>query len=160
MSVWFSSDLHLGNTRSRGIGSSEQTANRIVVNINSMVNKGDKLFLLGDVADTYEGLKCINKIRCANIELILGNHDKFQLTKYHQAGIKKIHGFRGYKNYWLSHCPIHPNEMRKKIANIHGHIHRDGDTEKITDSRYFNVNTEFHEFYPVSMDNINKYYNQ
>ena len=97
MSVWFSSDLHLGHPKSRGIGTPEQAAETIITNINSVVSKGDKLYLLGDIADTYDGLKWICEIHCKYIELILGNHDKFQLTKYHQAGLKKIHGYKGYK---------------------------------------------------------------
>jgi len=27
------------------------------------------------------------------------------------------------RDYWFSHAPIHPQEMRGKKGNIHGHLH-------------------------------------
>ena len=28
-----------------------------------------------------------------------------------------------YKKMWLTHCPIHPDEMRRCVGNLCGHIH-------------------------------------
>jgi hypothetical protein len=45
----------------------------------------------------------------------------------------------------LTHCPIHPAEMRKCIANVHGHVHQNSITTKklfcdpIEDPRYINA---------------------
>lgn len=162
MSTWFTSDLHLGHvliaqtrgfTRA-GVPDANYHDWELIENINSRVHKRDKLFILGDVAFTDAGLQRLGDIRCRNIEVILGNHDKYPLKRYLQY-VQKIHGFRGYRDYWLSHCPIHPAEIREKAANIHGHVHVFSDTEKIEDQRYYNVNVEFHKFFPVSLDKIN-----
>jgi len=146
MGVWFTSDLHLGNHlngkmgegRTRLGSTADEAGWHITETINELVHKRDKLYILGDVIDHQEiGFKWANQIRCQNVELIMGNHDVFQLNRYIGLGWK-IHGFRGYKNYWLSHCPMHPYELRtggNKIGNIHGHIHVFGDTQKIEDPR-------------------------
>jgi len=163
MSTWFTSDLHLGHYsvgKTRGFDITDEHDYTLVENINSKVNKRDKLFILGDLAFTDKGLHWLDVVRCRNIELILGNHDKYPLRRYMEHGITKFHGFRGYKNYWLSHCPIHPNEIRKKTGNIHGHIHTFGDTEKIIDPRYYNVNVEFHDLHPVSLEEIERHFKE
>ena len=161
MSTFFTSDLHLGQSRiieDRKFSCIDEHDWKLVENINEMVNKRDKLFILGDLAFSPKGLNWASQIACQNIELILGNHDMYQIKKYHQAGILKIHGFRGYRNKWLSHCPMHPNEIRKKDGNIHGHIHKFGDTPDITDPRYYNVNVEYHDLKPVPFEAIEEYY--
>jgi calcineurin-like phosphoesterase family protein len=158
MSVWFTSDLHLGHQHcsdTRGFPSVEEHDSHLIENINDSVNKRDKLFILGDLAFSDAGLKRVNDIQCRNIELVLGNHDKYPIWKYLNV-VNKIHGFRGYKNYWLTHCPIHPHEIRKKCGNIHGHVHIFGDTKSIDDPRYLCVNVEFHNFKPVSFEAIEK----
>ncbi|MCP5004645.1 MAG: hypothetical protein GY941_12015, partial [Planctomycetes bacterium] len=165
MSVWFTSDLHLGH---RGVlkwsraefkeGDIDYHDFTIIENINSWVNKRDKLYILGDLAFSDRALQRARDINCENIELILGNHDTYPIHKYMSMGMK-LHGFRGYKNFWLSHCPIHPSEMRKKTGNIHGHIHRGGDTAVIDDPRYFNVNIELHKYLPVPFDKIKAHFN-
>lgn len=126
---------------------------QIVENINALVGKNDKLFILGDVAFSRNGLQWANNIMCRNIELILGNHDMYPIEQYQAMGWK-VHGFHKYKGYWLSHCPIHPNELRDMHGNIHGHVHIFSDTPKITDPRYFNANPEFHKFYPIKFHKI------
>ena len=158
MSVWFTSDLHLGNDRcavTRKLNNAEEHDYYLTENINSYVNKADKLYILGDCCDTYHGFKWMQNIKCRNIEILLGNHDQMGVGTYLSLGWK-VTGFRKYKDYWLSHCPIHPHEMREKTANIHGHTHIWGDTRPITDPRYVCVNPEFHEMKPVSFEQIEK----
>lgn len=158
MSVWFTSDLHLGHimiAETRKFMSIDDHDHQMVENINDSVNKRDKLYILGDLAFSDKGMKWAHSIRCQNVELILGNHDKYPVKKYLDMGWK-LHGFRGYRDYWLSHCPIHPNEIRMKKGNLHGHIHIFGDTQAITDPRYLCVNPEFHQLKPISFESIEK----
>jgi hypothetical protein len=79
------------------------------------------------------------------------------LVKYVQAGIK-IHGLTTYKDAWLSHCPIHPQEMRKKNLNVCGHLHLNNvmhiDQEGNLDLRYFNVSCENIDYTPISYNQI------
>jgi len=160
INVWFTSDMHLGNDRcaaTRKLNSGDEHDYYLTENINSYVNKNAKLYIIGDACDSKHGLKWARNIRCKNIELILGNHDKFPIQVYQNELRWKVHGFKKYRDFWLSHCPMHPYEIRKQLGNIHGHIHAWGDTQKITDPRYFCVNPEFHEMKPVSIMEI---YNQ
>lgn len=56
-----------------------------------------------------------------------------------------------YKDFWLSHCPLHPNELRGK-KNIHGHVH----FQSIPDSRYFNTSLENINYTPINVEEIRK----
>lgn len=151
--VWFTSDLHLGHeyaAKVRGFSCVEEHDITIIDNINSKLNKRSKLFVLGDM---YWTQKAMSYPKLAgNIELIMGNHDRYQLNRYLKV-VDKVHGFKGYKNYWLSHCPIHPNEIRNKKGNIHGHQHLFGDTPQVY-MPYFNVNIEMHNYHPINFDTI------
>lgn len=53
-----------------------------------------------------------------------------------------------YKNTWISHCPIHPQELRNRDGNIHGHLHN----SIVPDLRYFNVNLDVngYDFVPLT----------
>ena len=55
-----------------------------------------------------------------------------------------------YKGIWLSHCPIHPLELRGREGNAHGHLH----LEKLNDKRYFNVNIDVNNYEFVTFDKI------
>lgn len=159
MAVYFTSDLHLGHrlvADLRGFDSTDEHDFTIVENINKDVHKNDKLFILGDVAFTDKGLKWLNNIQCRNIEMLYGNHDKYSANVYLKY-VQKLHGFRQYKNYWLSHCPIHPQEMYRCKGNIHGHLHNGGATGKsVSDPTYFNVNVDCNNLTPVPFDYIEK----
>lgn len=57
-----------------------------------------------------------------------------------------VQGFMKYKEFWLSHCPIHPAELRGK-TNLHGHVH----SATIDDVRYFNTSLENINYKPISL---------
>lgn len=157
MSVYFSSDWHLGSnsmaTIHRGFKSIEEHDNTIIERMNSIVTKRDKLFILGDVAFNKRGLNKLNDLNCRVIEIILGNHDYEPMHSYIGVGVK-LHGFKKYKKYWLSHCPIHPNELYRSKGNIHGHVHATGNSKEILEPGYFNVNVDVNDYYPVAFETI------
>ena len=167
--VYFISDLHLGHKnicKFRPFDSVEEHDSLIKDNILSTVRRRDKLFLLGDIAFTDEsGDWIVNDLHkyCNNLVIVLGNHDTSEgscnIPKYINAGIK-LHGLTTYKNAWLSHCPIHPDEMRNKALNIHGHTHSNNiqtSYEGIAlgdDPQYFNVSCENVDYKPIRYDQI------
>ena len=154
--VYFTSDLHLGHAfaaRTRAIPNIDEHDWHIVETINETVPKRGKLFIVGDMAFSRKGMQWARNIRCQNVELILGNHDMYKTQEYMDMGWK-IHGFTRYKDFWMSHCPMHPNEIRKMAGNIHGHVHRFSDTPRVEDPRYFNVNCEYHSYKPVRYDRL------
>lgn len=54
----------------------------------------------------------------------------------------------GGKKFWLSHCPLHPEELRGRL-NIHGHVH----TNSVRDQRYINVSFEMSKT-PIPLEDI------
>jgi calcineurin-like phosphoesterase family protein len=61
---------------------------------------------------------------------------------------------KSYKSFWLSHCPIHPQELRNRKANIHGHLHG----SVLNDPRYFDVCPEKHNYQMVDYEEIKAFY--
>jgi len=102
---------------------------------NEVVKKRDTVFVLGDVCMDIEKMKIIGKMK-GNKILVMGNHDEFNMQVYLKYFYKVVSLIR-YKGYWLSHCPIHPEELRGR-KNIHGHCH----SNSVPDERYFNACVE------------------
>jgi len=153
MSVYFISDLHFGHNHIHRFGhrpwadSPEEHDEVLLDRINSTVKKRAKLYVLGDVAFNLEGVEVFKRIRCANIEVLWGNHD---LVKQLAPFVTRHHGFCKYKkDFWLSHCPIHPAELRGK-RNIHGHVHHN----VLDDCRYISVCVDSCDGYPIPFEEI------
>lgn len=148
-------DLHLGHRNIIKYRPQFKTATEhdetIVDNIKHTVNKRDNLYILGDAAFTHEALKLISNIHCRKI-LIMGNHDQMGTMKIADLVnvYDAIHSLISYRNYWLSHAPIHSDELRSRLGNIHGHTH----THNINDSRYLNLSADQINFTPVTFSHI------
>lgn len=158
--VWFTSDLHLGHKTAaylRGFSSVEEHDAHILAKL-QIVGKKDKLFVLGDVAWRPQSLMLLHDAPGIK-ELIFGNHDKLQIACYLKV-FPKVHGFRRYKDFWLSHCPIHHQEIYRCTANIHGHIHNGSATKQPEDHRYFNVNIDMNDMDVVNFDTILENYDE
>ena len=155
--VYFSSDFHFGHKAiikyRTNFSSIEEHDNHILERM-SKLTKRDDLFILGDFlfdCDKFEWyLKEISKMPL-KIKLVLGNHDSLKL--YTQDIAKNIElqlPLFSYKSMWISHCPIHPDEMRNRVANIHGHLHN----AVLDDDRYFDVGLDKNNYEFVSLDFI------
>ncbi len=153
MNTWVIGDLHFGH---RNIGkfrpefSSEPEHRRHVVRCwNDTVKKGgDRIFVLGDAAFTMEGLETFAELRGRKF-LIRGNHDELS-TNLYLAFFEEVYGMVAYKNAWLTHAPIHPDELRGRV-NVHGHVHSATiqDADGWNDPRYFNACPEAIGYAPV-----------
>jgi len=171
--VWFTSDWHLGHpasARIRGFDTVEEHDATIINNIKTMCGKKDKLFILGDVAWNMNSIEQLEDLPQTK-ELIIGNHDTLN-TQVYLKYFTKVHGFRKYKNFWLSHCPIHPQElfrcfgnicghehMSDMYGNVHGHLHNGAATPPLA-LPYFNVNVDFNDYKPINLDTIIEAYNE
>jgi calcineurin-like phosphoesterase family protein len=147
--VFFSSDFHLGHkviTKYRTQFGSIKEHDECILDSISKLTKRQLLYINGDFifeSPLYEHyLQQINKMPC-RIKVIMGNHDNVDL--YKQTIAKNIEiqlPLFSYKNIWVSHCPIHPKEIRGRLGNIHGHLHGG----IINDPYYFNVNLDNNNF--------------
>lgn len=117
---------------------------------NSVVSPRDKVYHLGDVAFTKEGLHLL-KMMNGKKRLIRGNHDLFKTSLYSQY-FHEIYGVRQINGVWLTHVPMHWDCVkgeRVKI-NVHGHLH----AKKIDNPKYFNVSVERINYTPISIDEV------
>lgn len=153
MSVYFTSDLHLQHNlaaQKRGFDSISEHDAAVMDSLRSVTTKRTVLWVLGDVAMDRQGVHEIGALP-GQLRLVRGNHDEYEESLYRDS-FDQIHGFLKYKNLWLSHCPIHPQEMWRCGANVHGHIHKGAATPELP-FPYINVNWDFWRR-PVSLDEI------
>lgn len=127
----------------------------LISQINSVVRKRDNLYILGDLCWTRSELTILGELN-GNKNFILGNHDKFDVEEYSKYGRVRP-GIMAYKGYWLSHAPIHPDELRGR-PNIHGHVHTHTvrNTYGEIDKRYVNVCVEALNGIPIDIRSISK----
>lgn len=136
--------MHRNMAIKRGFKNETDQDIHIVNKWNSVVNKRDVTYILGDITmekDEYWILDLLNGIK----KVILGNHDKRQhvpsLLKY----VNSVAGMEKYKQgILLTHCPIHTCEMDRFSYNIHGHVHEN----TLEDKRYINVSAEVIDYTP------------
>lgn len=158
--VYFTSDLHLGHrniAKYRKPFSTAKEHDEFMIDKLSKLNKRDLIFILGDFIFKgeyfYEQMRTISKLPC-RIKVILGNHDSLELLDYRSHWLSIENPLMSYKNLWLSHCPIHTNELRNRQGNVHGHLHK----ESLEDSRYFNVNIDVNAYEFVTLDTIKEHF--
>jgi calcineurin-like phosphoesterase family protein len=159
--VRFIADLHLGHqnmaTR-RGFDSVEAHDEHIIQTWNSIVDKRDVTYILGDITmekkTPYHLLDRLNGFK----HVVLGNHDRKQDTPELLKYVDSVAGMVQYKGYFLTHCPIHPTELtyRGVAGNIHGHVH-----ENIIDEPgYICVSCEVVNYQPKTLNELCHEYNR
>lgn len=164
---YYSSDFHLGHKsicKYRPQFSTPEEHDECVLQMMEKLTKRDILYVLGDFL--FEGpkykeyLERIKKMP-VRIKLVMGNHDCIDLYKDCIGSNIEIQlPLFSHKNMWISHAPIHTQEIRGRLINIHGHLH--GGVvmlNDIQDRRYFNVNLDNNNFEFVHLDTIKQYVN-
>lgn len=158
--IRFISDLHFGHKNMairRGFKDEFEHDEYIIKQWNSVVNKRDTVFILGDI--TMERSKWYFRLDSlfGYKKVILGNHDKLscvpELLKYVNSvgGMLNLKNFNS-KNIVLTHCPVHPSEFNYKVDyNIHGHVHEN----TLDDKRYINVSAEVIDYKPKTFEELN-----
>ncbi len=154
--VHFISDPHFGHHkvlkfenyyRSKvmgGITTIEEHDTLICKNWHDKVSKKDKVFVLGDLGFGWRIMKDLPGMKV----LLLGNHDEDKARNYLEV-FDDIIGPLHYKGFWLSHHPIHVDELYDR-PNIHGHTHSKG----IADPMYINMSIEMNAGVPVNFQDV------
>lgn len=160
--VYFISDLHFHHPKIlefsgdyRDGDTIEEHDQALIDKWNSTINKKDLVYVLGDVVlGKPDNLDILSELNGRKI-LIRGNHDDRFSTKEYLEHFEEVYGLLRYKGFWLSHCPLHPTELRGK-KNIHGHVHQNSirDYHHEIDKRYVNVCVEACNGFPVSAKSI------
>jgi calcineurin-like phosphoesterase family protein len=162
MNVLFCTDPHLLHKNIHKfrhfIDTPEQNTELFLKEAKRKLNKRTLTFFLGDVAFEQAGLDIIAALPGRKI-LIKGNHDNMTSTAAQMEVFEEIHGCIRYKQYFLSHCPIHPDQLFNHTANIHGHVHHltvmDGIKE---DRRYINLCPENRKQYFTSLQEVRAFW--
>jgi len=170
--VRFIGCLHFGHewmAKHRGFQDSYYHDEHLIDYWNRTVHKKDLTYILGDITmekpDFYYKLTMLNGRK----KVILGNHDKGkhipELLKY----VETVEGMEHYKGYWLTHCPVHPQELTFVHGNIHAHIHEmsipesnihvkywDAERDIISASGkgYYNVDAKLIDFKPKTIEEL------
>jgi calcineurin-like phosphoesterase family protein len=161
--VRFIADLHLSHANMatrRGFATVEEHDEHIIAQWNSVVDKRDVTYILGDVTmekkSPYALLDRLNGLK----HVVLGNHDRRQDVPHLLQHVESVGAMIQYKGIILTHCPIHPMELEYRFnKNIHGHIH---DKQVMLldscfedpDPRYICVSCERVDYKPKSLEEL------
>lgn len=152
--VLFIGDLHFGHKnihKFRSEFSNELHHEKTLLdNLCRSVNKRDTLWLCGDIIFSDDKTSLLGEIPGRKI-LVLGNHDMVNVKSLIPF-VDDIKGITRYKNSWVSHAPIHPQELYGKF-NIHGHVHKN----TVPDTRFVNVCAENIGYTPIDFKAIDLY---
>ena len=159
--VFFISDLHLGHRsilkfqgHKRAGDNLEEHSQWLVEQWNSVVNRKDIVWVLGDVIFDKKHGHYLEQMK-GQKNMIWGNHDLFS-HKWYSQYFNLVRGFHKKYGMFLSHEPIHPSGLRGRI-NVHGHNHS-GYVMKYfnlkRDTRYVNVCVDLVNGVPQALENI------
>ena len=155
--VFFISDTHFGHRNICKYRPEFQTPEEhdeyIIERWNSVLTKAkQQVWCLGDMCiknKYYDFHKLMDRLN-GTIHVITGNHchlPAYGHPKIHvEGGLTKRYGF------WISHAPIHPDELRGR-RNIHGHVHY----KSVADDRYINVCCENINYTPIDIDELRRH---
>lgn len=183
MSVFFTSDLHLGHENilhldGRPFQSIEENDDEILKRWNSKVNSNDTVYILGDMIwKPRKGKTIVQMLKEFNGHKILikGNHDGriiSSLTRKEFSDIKDYDDIKvtlqdkTVKRCILSHYPIHfYNGHYSNAIMLYGHVHTTKEyqlTKEYADwlnkngcpVEMYNVGTMIWNYEPVTLDEI------
>lgn len=161
---WFTADLHLSHANiihhcNRPFNGPKEMDDTLIANINESVKEKDELYILGDIgfANPCDLKNYLKQIKCKNLYLIAGNHDK------HVTQLQDIRAmFQWIMNYYelkvgfqkivLFHYPITSWNGRYHGAwHLYGHVHGNN-VPTIPYSFSYDVGVDNTNFKPVSFD--------
>lgn len=162
--IYLIGDTHFGHNGiskkfRQEFSTDEEHNNTIHNNILACAGKKNHLWILGDVCFKEEHFRKLweYSLSFQTVNICLGNHEHKRLVEFcvqHDIG---VHGIVKKWGYWLSHAPIHPQELYRG-KNIHGHVHTNsvkhiGDLVYEDDS-YFNVSCENIGYKPITLQEV------
>lgn len=166
MNNWFTADPHFGHTRiielcKRPFIDIDDMDRAIIDNYNKQVKTHDKLYIIGDFAwgDIEHIRRYRNLIKCDNIILIWGNHDK-TLRKNKRVALelfKETHDILDIKisdqMITLCHYPmLEWNKFFYGSWHLFGHVH--GNLSPLPGALACDVGVDCHNYHPISFDEL------
>lgn len=172
MNVFFIGCLHLSHrwmANHRGFTDEFYHDEFLIDSWNSTVkSKKSLIWVLGDISmETAAPYPLLDRL-LGTKRVVLGNHDRHQDVRELLKYVETVAGMVDYKGFVLTHCPIHPNEMRFCRGNVHAHTHENdlhevviseryndpGSQQKPTLNKYLNVDAHRLNYKPMSLDQV------
>lgn len=185
MNIWFTSDPHYYHANvikycNRPFNSVEEMNEKMILNWNSVVRPGDKVYVLGDFAMAFRPIEIFSSRLMGDKELTPGNHDfchpynkksrnadnrakwiqKYQEHGWQVSPITSTLDISGVAIVNLSHMPYDCQDTRYKdyIPKddgrwlLHGHTHS---KERFNaDKRLIHVGVDAWDYTPIHLDQI------
>ena len=170
--IYFTSDLHFGHQNiiqltQRPFNDIQEMNKKLIDNYNSVVEKDDTVYFLGDIAHELtldEIYNLLSQLKGRKI-LIRGNHDlsyEYELTNRKQKIFDEINDFKMIQEnnliFVLSHYPMLSwFDSRKGTIMLHGHIHAKNNYNLANQKlglRRFDVGVDANNYYPISLNSI------
>lgn len=171
--IYITSDFHFNHDREfiwrpRGFQSVEEMNEAIIERHNSVVNKDDDVYILGDLmlggaGALQDGLKLIERLN-GKLHLVRGNHDtptRWDAYRYLSNVVEMKNSiyldYEGY-HFYLSHYPsitgsLHNDNLKHMTLNLYGHTHQS--TNFFEDMPFvYHVGADSHDCKPVNIEEI------
>jgi calcineurin-like phosphoesterase family protein len=145
----------------------EQMTEDMISWYNEMVDDGDRVYILGDVAFTATHMRnSVGRLKGRKV-LVKGNHDPDKHREMYNELFDDVRAYVIKKGFIMSHIPIHPGSLSRWQLNIHGHTHANSvlidapemwngrsEMPKKSDERYRCVCVEQTDFRPIRLDDV------
>lgn len=169
--IFVTADTHFGHNKEflykpRGFNSILEHDQAIIKNWNSVVDKDDDVYLLGDVmlGDNEYGKNCVKQLN-GKIHVILGNHCTAARERIYVEELDNIVEVKyatiikyGKCRFYLSHYPTMTSNyddahFNQRLFNLYGHTHQK--TNFYNDMFcIYHVGADSHNCTPVLIDDI------
>ena len=157
--IYFISDTHFSHSNiikycNRPFNNVDIMNEALINNWNSIVNKNDIVYHLGDFTIDYDNLEELVKKLNGKIYLIRGNHEGKSIKFYNEIGLEVLPSKTKLDEYKfiLSHKPLDNNLIPNNYINIHGHIHNNDLDSKFSSDNHYCVSIEKINYTPISLD--------
>ena len=160
MAIYYIADLHFGHCNiisycNRPFSSVEEMDKALIQNWNSIVNKNDVVWVLGDISlglKKEEIQKRISRLKGIK-NLVKGNHDYYSDSFYREIGFHSVSKYPIIRDGFmmLSHEPL--QMVAGPYFNIYGHVHDDKNYKDFTENS-FCVSVERINYTPISEKEI------
>jgi len=160
--IWYIADTHLLHPKIVGICDRptkiEYHDEWIIDRINSVVNKKDQLFLLGDVSlgNLIKTEKLLDKMHGKKV-LILGNHDNSIKNSTRFEHVTQIYDFNfhspSYNNIHLVLCHYPMLSWNRKVhgsGHLFGHVHGRVEGHGLS----FDVGVDANDYMPLNLEQV------
>lgn len=154
--IWFVADTHFNHESilkhcKRPFETIEEMNEKIIDNWNSIINKHDRVYIIGDFAFCNHA-KFADKLK-GKKHLIKGNHDEMSQECYSRfESVSQIKEIEINKRIFvLCHFPLRTwSECHQGSIHLFGHCHG----REITNNLSFDVGVDTHNFIPYSYEEV------